>query len=58
MFDIGKVANCVVEAMGLTGEDIDTVWNDFINDNVKNEISLSDVKRYIAHKQELGRSEN
>jgi len=54
MFDIGKVADTVIEMCGLTGKDIDTVWKYYIHDLVKEGRSLEEVKAYIQHKQNLG----
>lgn len=54
MFDIGKVADTVIEMCGLTGKDIDTVWKHYIHDLVKEGHSLEEVKAFIQKKQELG----
>ena len=54
MFDIGKVADTVVEMCGVVGKDIDKVWKYYIHDLVKEGHSLEEVKSYIQHKQELG----
>lgn len=54
MFDIGKVADTVMEMCGLVGKDIDTVWKHYIHEFVKEGHSLEEVKAYIQHKQELG----
>ena len=54
MFDIGKVADTVMDMCTLTGKGIDTVWKYHTHDLVKEGHSLEDVKAYIKHKQELG----
>lgn len=54
MFDIGKVADAVMEMCGLTGKDIATVWKYYTHDLVKEGHSLEEVNAYIQHKQEHG----
>jgi hypothetical protein len=54
MFDIGKVADTVVEMCGMVSKDIDTVWKYYIHDLVKEGHSLEEIKAYIQHKQNFG----
>lgn len=54
MFEIGKVADTVVEMCGLVGKGIDAVWKYYIHDLVKESHSLEEIKAYIKHKQEFG----
>lgn len=54
MFDIGKVADVVVEMCGMVGKDIDTVWKHYIHELVKEGYNLEEVKAYIRKKQEQG----
>ena len=56
MFDIGKVADTVVEMCGMAGKDIDKVWKYYIHDLVKEGHSLEGVKTYIQRKQDQGES--
>jgi hypothetical protein len=53
MFNIGNVADTVVEICGMVNKDIDTVWKYYIHELVKEGHSLEEVKAYIEHKQEL-----
>jgi hypothetical protein len=56
MFDIGKVADTVVEMTGLMHCDIDTVWKRYLHPAVKEEHTLKEVKAYIEKKIEQGKT--
>ncbi len=53
-FEIGKVADTLVEMSGLFGKDLETTWKYYIHDIIKKQFSFDEVKAYINKKQNQG----
>lgn len=53
-FEIGKVADTLMEMSALVGKDLETTWKYYIHDLIKMQFSFDDIKAYIEKKQKQG----
>ena len=56
MYDIGLVADEMVQISGLINCDLEETWSDYMHDGIKEGHKFEDVKAYIEKKMEQGKS--